>query len=185
MLILILIFIYMFGMLVIGYFVYKWMFNLIDYMFGGCILGFVVIVLSVGVFDMSGWFLMGLFGVMFSVGLSSSWIVIGLILGVYVNWFYVVFCLCIYLEIVNNFIIILEFLEYCFYDKFYMLCLVFGFVIMIFFIFYVVLGLVLGVVLFENLFGMNYYVGLFIVVGVVVVYILFGGFLVVSWIDFV
>ena len=35
---------------------------------------------------MSGWLLMGLPGAMFSVGLSSSWIAIGLTLGAYANW---------------------------------------------------------------------------------------------------
>ena len=56
---------------------------------------------------------------------------------------------------------------------------------MIFFTFYVASGLVSGAVLFENSFGMNYHVGLFIVAGVVVAYTLFGGFLAVSWTDFV
>ena len=51
--------------------------------------------------------------------------------------------------------------------------------------FYVASGLVSGAVLFENSFGMNYHVGLFIVAGVVVAYTLFGGFLAVSWTDFV
>ena len=66
-----------------------------------------------------------------------------------------------------------------------MLRLVSGLVIMIFFTFYVASGLVSGAVLFENSFGMNYHVGLFIVAGVVVAYTLFGGFLAVSWTDFV
>ena len=81
--------IYMLGMLVIGYFAYKRTSNLTDYMLGGRTLGPAVTALSAGASDMSGWLLMGLPGAMFSVGLSSSWIAIGLTLGAYANWLYV------------------------------------------------------------------------------------------------
>lgn len=56
---------------------------------------------------------------------------------------------------------------------------------MVFFTFYVSSGLVSGGVLFENSFGVSYHTGLWIVGGVVVAYTLFGGFLAVSWTDFV
>ncbi|MFE9079799.1 sodium/proline symporter PutP [Bacillus mobilis] len=177
--------IYMLGMLVIGYFAYKRTSNLTDYMLGGRTLGPAVTALSAGASDMSGWLLMGLPGAMFSVGLSSSWIAIGLTLGAYANWLYVAPRLRTYSEIANNSITIPEFLEHRFQDKSHMLRLVSGLVIMIFFTFYVASGLVSGAVLFENSFGMNYHVGLFIVAGVVVAYTLFGGFLAVSWTDFV
>ncbi|WP_457921542.1 sodium:solute symporter family transporter, partial [Bacillus pumilus] len=88
-------------------------------------------------------------------------------------------------EIANNSITIPEFLEDGFQDKSHMLRLVSGLVIMIFFTFYVASGFVSGAVLFENSFGLNYHVGLLIVGGVVVAYTLFGGFLAVSWTDFV
>ena len=86
MLILTSISIYMLGMLIIGYFAYKQTSNLTDYMLGGRTLGPAVTALSAGAADMSGWLLMGLPGAMFSVGLSSSWIAIGLTLGAYANW---------------------------------------------------------------------------------------------------
>ena len=164
--------IYMLGMLVIGYFAYKRTSNLTDYMLGGRTLGPAVTALSAGASDMSGWLLMGLPGAMFSVGLSSSWIAIGLTLGAYANWLYVAPRLRTYSEIANNSITIPEFLEHRFHDKSHMLRLVSGLVIMIFFTFYVASGLVSGAVLFENSFGMNYHVGLFIVAGVVVAYII-------------
>ncbi|KEK22224.1 sodium/proline symporter PutP [Bacillus gaemokensis] len=177
--------IYMLGMLVIGYFAYKRTSNLTDYMLGGRTLGPAVTALSAGAADMSGWLLMGLPGAMFSVGLSSSWIAIGLTLGAYANWIYVAPRLRTYSEIANNSITIPEFLEHRFHDASHMLRLVSGLVIMIFFTFYVASGFVSGAVLFENSFGLNYHVGLLIVGGVVVAYTLFGGFLAVSWTDFV
>lgn len=85
----------------------------------------------------------------------------------------------------GNLIIIFGFFENCFGDYLKLLRLFLGIVILVFFIFYVLFGMVLGGVLFNSILGMEYYMGLWVVIGVVVVYILFGGFLVVSWIDFV
>ncbi|CAM4095976.1 proline:sodium symporter PutP [Bacillus manliponensis] len=177
--------IYMIGMLVIGYFAYKRTSNLTDYMLGGRTLGPAVTALSAGASDMSGWLLMGLPGAMFATGLSSSWIAIGLTLGAYANWLYVAPRLRTYSELANNSITIPEFLEHRFHDKSHLLRLVSGLVIMIFFTFYVSSGLVSGAVLFRTTFGMDYHTGLFIVAAVVVAYTLFGGFLAVSWTDFV
>lgn len=124
-----------------------------DYFLGDCFMGFVISVLSVGVSDMSGWFLMGLFGVLYVGGLINLYIVIGLSLGVLINWVFVVKCLCIYMSVIVNFIIILDYFEMCFSDDKYILCLILVFVILIFFIFYILLGLVSGVKFFEVIFG--------------------------------
>lgn len=177
--------VYMAGMLLIGYYAYKRTSDLSDYMLGGRTLGPAVTALSAGASDMSGWLMLGLPGAMFSQGLSASWIVIGLTLGAYANWLYVAPRLRAYTERANNSITIPEFLENRFDDKSKVLRLVSGLVIMIFFTFYVSSGLVSGAVLFENTFGLNYQAGLWIVAGVVVAYTLFGGFLAVSWTDFV
>ncbi|WP_240371301.1 sodium/proline symporter PutP [Anoxybacteroides rupiense] len=177
--------IYMIGMLLIGYWAYKRTSNLSDYMLGGRTLGPAVTALSAGASDMSGWLLMGLPGAMYVQGLSASWIVIGLTLGAYANWLYVAPRLRVYTEVANDSITIPEFLENRFGDTSKLLRLISGLVIMIFFTFYVSSGLVSGAVLFQNSFGTSYHTGLWIVAGVVVAYTLFGGFLAVSWTDFV
>lgn len=124
-----------------------------DYFLGDCFMGFVISVLSVGVSDMSGWFLMGLFGVLYVGGFINLYIVIGLSLGVLINWVFVVKCLCIYMSVIVNFIIILDYFEMRFSDDKYILRLILVFVILIFFIFYIFLGLVSGVKFFEVIFG--------------------------------
>lgn len=177
--------IYMLGMLLIGYYAYKRTSNLTDYMLGGRTLGPAVTALSAGASDMSGWLMMGLPGAMFGQGLSASWIAIGLTLGAYANWLYVAPRLRTYTEVANNSITIPAFLENRFGDKSRILRLVSGLVIMIFFTFYVSSGLVSGGVLFENTFHMSYHTGLWIIALVVIAYTLFGGFLAVSWTDFV
>lgn len=124
-----------------------------DYFLGDCFMGFIISVLSVGVSDMSGWFLMGLFGVLYVGGLINLYIVIGLSLGAFINWVFVVKCLCIYMSVIVNFIIILDYFEMRFSDDRYILRLILVFVILIFFIFYIFLGLVSGVKFFEVIFG--------------------------------
>jgi sodium/proline symporter len=177
--------IYMFGMLLIGYWAYRKTSNLSDYMLGGRSLGPAVTALSAGASDMSGWLLMGLPGAMYLTGLSSSWIAIGLLIGAYANWLFVAPRLRVYSEVANNAITIPQFLENRFEDASHMLRLVSGLVIMIFFTFYVSSGLVSGAILFDNTFGIGYETGLWIIALVVVAYTLFGGFLAVSWTDFV
>jgi len=176
---------YMVGMLLIGYYAYKRTSNLTDYMLGGRTLGPAVTALSAGASDMSGWLMMGLPGAMFAQGISASWIAIGLTLGAYANWLYVAPRLRTYTEVANNSITIPAFLENRFGDGSRILRLVSGLVIMIFFTFYVSSGIVSGGVLFENTFGLEYHTGLWIVAGVTIAYTLFGGFLAVSWTDFV
>ncbi|KAB7705334.1 sodium/proline symporter PutP [Bacillus aerolatus] len=177
--------VYMAGMLLIGYYAYKRTSNLSDYMLGGRGLGPAVTALSAGASDMSGWLLMGLPGAMFATGLSSSWIVIGLTLGAWANWLYVAPRLRTYTEVANDSITIPGYLENRFNDKSKILRLISAFVILIFFTFYVSSGMVSGGVLFQSTFGLEYHTGLWIITGVVVAYTLFGGFLAVSWTDFV
>lgn len=175
----------MVGMLLIGYFAYKRTSNLSDYMIGGRGLGAAVTALSAGASDMSGWLLMGLPGAMFTQGLSASWIAIGLTIGAYLNWLYVAPRLRIYTETANNSMTIPAYLENRFGDHSSMLRLTSGLVIIVFFTFYVSSGMVSGGVLFESTFNLNYQAGLWIIAAVVIGYTLFGGFLAVSWTDFV
>lgn len=182
---LIAIIIYMLGMLGIGYYSYRKTTDLSDYMLGGRNLGPAVTALSAGASDMSGWLMLGLPGAMFAQGISASWIVIGLTLGAYLNWLYVAPRLRTYTELANNSITIPAFIGNRFEDNSRILRLVSGFVIIVFFTFYVSSGLVSGAVLFQNSFNVDYHLGLWIVGGVVVAYTLFGGFLAVSITDFV
>lgn len=176
--------IYMLGMLYIGYFAYKRTSNLSDYVLGGRTLGPAVTALSAGASDMSGWLLMGLPGAMFAQGLSASWIAIGLVIGAWANWIYVAPRLRVYSEVTNS-ITIPSFFENRFGDGSNILRLISGLVILVFFTFYVSAGMVSGGVMFENTFQLEYHTGVWLITAVVVAYTLFGGFLAVSWTDFV
>ncbi|PED42347.1 sodium/proline symporter PutP [Bacillus cereus] len=177
--------IYMAGILYIGYWSYKKTSDLSDYMLGGRGLGPAVTALSAGASDMSGWMLMGLPGAMYATGLSSVWIAIGLLIGAYANYLIIAPRLRTYTEVANDSITIPDFLENRFKDRTKILRFVSAVVILVFFTFYASAGLVSGGRLFENSFNLDYKIGLFVTVGVVVAYTLFGGFLAVSWTDFV
>ncbi|PTM58797.1 sodium/proline symporter PutP [Desmospora activa] len=176
---------YFLVMLGIGYYAYQRTHNLSDYMLGGRNLGSAVTALSAGASDMSGWLLMGLPGAMYATGLSSGWIVIGLTVGAYLNWLYVAPRLRTYTEIANNSITIPDYFENRFKDSTGSLRIVSALVIVIFFTFYTSSGMVSGGELFKSTFGLEYGWGVWITAGVVILYTLFGGFLAVSWTDFV
>ena len=128
--------------------------------------------------------LMGLPGAMYATGLSSVWIAIGLLIGAYANYLIIA---RVYERIQKWQMIQLRFrlLENRFKDRTKILRFVSAIVILVFFTFYASAGLVSGGRLFENSFNLDYKIGLFVTVGVVVAYTLFGGFLAVSWTDFV
>ncbi|MFC7373247.1 sodium/proline symporter PutP [Fictibacillus iocasae] len=177
--------VYMIGMLLIGYWAYKKTTDLSDYMLGGRGLGPAVTALSAGASDMSGWMLMGLPGAMYVDGFSSIWIAVGLTIGAYLNYILVAPRLRTYTEVADDSITIPDFLENRFKDRTKILRMISGLVIIVFFTFYAAAGLVSGGRLFESSFGVDYTTGMLITGGVVVAYTLFGGFLAVSWTDFV
>ncbi|MBT2678543.1 sodium/proline symporter PutP [Bacillus sp. ISL-35] len=177
--------IYMAAMLYIGWYSYKKTSNLTDYMLGGRSLGPAVTALSAGAADMSGWLLMGLPGGIYVSGLANAWIAIGLTVGAYLNWLYVAPRLRSYTHVANDSITIPSFLENRFKDDTKLLRIVSGIVILLFFTFYVSSGMVAGAVFFESSFGLDYHTGLLLVSAVVVAYTLFGGFLAVSYTDFI
>lgn len=177
--------IYFIAMILIGLYAYRKTSDLSDYMLGGRGLGPSVTALSAGASDMSGWMMMGLPGAMYTTGLSSAWIAIGLSIGAYLNYLILAPRLRTYTELANDSITIPDFLENRFSDGTKILRSVSAIVIIVFFTLYTSAGLVSGGTLFESAFGLDYRWGLFLTAGVVVVYTLFGGFLAVSLTDFV
>lgn len=178
--------IYFIAMLLIGLYAYKKSSEDISgYMLGGRGLGPAVTALSAGAADMSGWMLMGLPGAMYSTGLSSIWLAIGLTVGAYFNYLLVGPRLRSYTEIANDSITIPDYFENRFMDHTRILRFVSAIIIIIFFTLYTSAGFVSGGTLFESSFDMDYKIGLFVTAGVVIAYTIFGGFLAVSLTDFV
>ncbi|WP_128894112.1 sodium/proline symporter PutP [Longirhabdus pacifica] len=177
--------IYLIAMLVIGFVCYRLTNNLSDYILGGRNLGPGVTALSAGASDMSSWLLLGLPGSAYLTGMNALWITTGLAIGAYLNWQLVASRLRIYTEVANNSITIPHFLENRFKDQSKVLRVTSAVVILFFFTLYISSGMVGGAILFESSFGLSYTTALWIGAIVIVSYTFLGGFLAVSWTDFV
>ncbi|KGX90219.1 proline:sodium symporter [Pontibacillus halophilus JSM 076056 = DSM 19796] len=177
--------IYLIGMLFIGFAAYRLTSNLSDYVLGGRRLGPGVAALSAGASDMSGWLLLGLPGAIYASGMSEAWIGVGLAVGAYLNWQFVARRLRTYTEVANDSITVPDFLENRFRDTSRILRVISAFVILIFFTFYTSSGMVAGAKLFQSSFGLGYQQALWIGAAVIISYTFLGGFLAVSWTDFV
>ncbi|UII56351.1 sodium/proline symporter PutP [Cytobacillus spongiae] len=177
--------VYLTGMLAIGILFYRMTNNLSDYVLGGRTLGPGVAALSAGASDMSGWLLLGLPGAAYVAGFSSIWICIGLAIGAYFNWQFVAKRLRAYTEVSRDSITIPDYLENRFRDRSKLLRVFSALVILLFFTFYTSSGMVAGGKLFESSFEMEYSTALWIGAIVIISYTFLGGFLAVSWTDFV
>ncbi|MDQ0351381.1 sodium/proline symporter [Alkalibacillus filiformis] len=178
-------FIYILGMLVLGIIGYRLTNNLSDYFLGGRKLGPGVAALSAGASDMSSWLILGLPGAIYLAGFGEAWIAVGLTIGAYLNWQFVARRLRVYTEVSNNAITLPDFLENRFRDNSRLLRSASAVVILIFFTVYVASGLVGGAVLFSSTFGYDYMVALLIGGAVIIIYTFLGGFIAVSWTDFI
>jgi sodium/proline symporter len=174
--------IYIIGMLAIGFYFYYRTKNISDYVLGGRDLNPVVAALSAGASDMSGWLLLGLPGLMYTTGISGSWIAIGLTIGAFLNWHYIARPLRNFTEKLDNSITIPGFIANRFNSR--NLRIVSAIVILIFYTLYASSGLVGGAKLFEATFNLDYQNALIVGTIVIVSYTFLGGYNAVSWTDF-
>jgi len=133
---------------------------------------------------MSAWLLMGLPGAVYLMGINQIWLPLGLTIGAYLNWQFIATRLRVYTEIVNDAITIPEYFVNRFHDQSKVIRVVAASIILIFFTVYTASGLVAGAFLMEQTFGFNYQVALWGGAAIIMTYTAFGGFLAVSWTDF-
>ena len=159
--------------------------NQSDYILGGRKLGKWTTAISAGASDMSGWLLLGLPGYAFLAGLEVMWLVIGLYIGTFVNWYCVAPRLRKQSQALNNALTIPEFFEFRFNDKSHLLRIISAIFILLFYLFYTSSGLVAGGKLFESVFGISYETAVIASALTILVYTCLGGFLAVSWTDLI
>ena len=157
--------------------------NMNDYSIGGRSLSSSVTALSAGASDMSGWLLLGLPGAIYVSGLVESWILVGLVVGAWINWTYVANRLRTASTLYGDAITIPQFLALRTGATSKSLAIVASIALIVFFTVYVSAGFVASAKLFESVLGIEYMWGLLIGVAVVMTYTAIGGFLAVSWTD--
>lgn len=176
---------YLIGMIVIGVVYYKKTEDFSDYILGGRELGPWTAALSAQASDMSGWLLIGLPGAAYLAGIEAAWIAIGLALGTYINWRIVAVRLRSYTEVSGDSLTLSDFFENRFRDNTNILRTVSSLVIIIFFTVYTSAQFSAGAKLFETLMGLDYTVALLLGAAVIIVYTFLGGFMAVSFTDFI
>lgn len=174
---------YILAMAGIGFAAWRSTRSLSDYILGGRRLGSLVTALSAGASDMSGWLLMGLPGAVYGVGLSESWIAVGLILGAWFNWAFVAGRLRVYTELTRNALTLPDYFTHRFEGGGRLLRVLSAVVILVFFTIYCASGMVAGARLFERTFGLSYPQALWGSAFATILYVFLGGFLAVSWTD--
>ena len=175
---------YLVSVLAIGFAAYFSTRNFDDYILGGRSLGPYVTAMSAGASDMSGWLLMGLPGAIYAVGLSESWIAIGLVIGAWINWLVVAGRLRIHTEYANNALTLPDYFYHRFGAKGRAMKVISAIIILFFFTIYCASGVVAGARLFQSLFeGISYTQAMWLGAGATIAYTFIGGFLAVSWTD--
>ena len=156
-----------------------------DYVIGGRSLSAPVAALSAGASDMSGWLLLGLPGAVFALGLGEAWIVVGLVCGAWANWRLVAAKLRDYSERLQGAATLPQFFARRVGARTRAPALVATLLVLFFFAVYTAAGFVAAAKLFESVLGLDYAVALWTGVVLVLLYTALGGFLAVSWTDFV
>jgi len=177
--------IYLIGMVGIGYAYYKKTSDFADYVLGGRQLGSWTAALSAQASDMSGWLLIGLPGAAYVAGIEAAWIAIGLGIGTYINWKVVALRLRSYTEVSGDSLTLSDYFENRFRDNTNILRLVSSIVIIIFFAVYTSAQFSAGAKLFETLMGIDYTVALLLGGAIIISYTFLGGFMAVSFTDFI
>lgn len=174
---------YMAVVLLLGFIAWRRTKTLKDYILGGRSLNAWVTALSAQASDMSGWLLMGLPGLAYAAGLEAGWMVLGLLVGTWLNWKLVAGRLRERTEALDDSLTLPDYFERRFGDRTRTLRLLAGAFILVFFVLYTSSGFVAAGKLFEALFGIEYAWAVFWGAMSVLVYTFFGGFLAVSWAD--
>lgn len=176
-------FLYFALLLFIGLISHKRQTSSADFIVGNRSLNFWLTALTAHASDMSSWLFMAFPAALFIGGLPSIWIALGLIVGMFINWQYVAQKLREETEKYNSFTLSTYF-ERRFGDTSGILRTLTAVMTLFFMTVYLSSGLYGMGLLFDSLFGINFYIGLMIASLVVVTYTFTGGFITVAWTDF-
>ncbi len=169
-------------LLLLGLFFHKKQTSSSDFIMGNRSLSFWLVALSAHASDMSAWLFMAFPMTIFVLGLSHSWIALGLLTGMFLNWQFVAPKLRSMTEKYDCYTLS-SFFEKRFNDKSGTLRLVSALIMVVFLTHYLSAGLIAMGFLLESIFDLNYLLGLSIALCVVVIYTFFGGFTTVAWTD--
>lgn len=174
--------IYIIVLLFIGIFCHKKQKTSKDFIMGNRSLNYWVTAFSAHASDMSGWLFMAFPAAIFSKGLPQSFIALGLILGMLLNWQFVAKKLRMETEKYDSYTLS-SYFENKFSDHSGILRILTALMAIIYLTFYLSAGLIALGMLLESLFQINYYIGLSIAMFVAMTYTFIGGYYTVAKVD--
>lgn len=153
-----------------------------DFIIGNRGLNYWLTAMAAHASDMSSWLFMGYPALIFAGGLFNSWVAIGLIACMLINWQFVA---TKFRTLTGNWncSTFSSFLHCRYEDKSGLLQLFSAFFCFIFYVVYMCAGLTGLGILGQSLFGISYEVSILLGAAVVVTYVILGGFVTLAWID--
>lgn len=176
-------FTYFLILLAIGLVSYKKQTSSADFIVGNRSLSFWLTALTAHASDMSAWLFMAFPAALFIQGMPGFWIAFGLILGMLCNWQFIAEPLRIATERYNSFTLSTYF-ERRYQDASGTIRILTACMSVVYLTIYLGTGIFAMGLLFNSLFGIDYYLGLSVATLIVTLYTFFGGFITVAWTDF-
>ncbi len=176
--------VYVVIMVLIGIYTYRFMHTLDDFLLGGRKLGALVIAFSERASGESAWFLLGLPGFAYAMGMSVFWTVVGVALGIFVSWTVIAKRLRWETEKYGA-LTIPDYLEARFGDRSRIIRVVSTLIILLFYLFYLGAQIIGAGKVLNATFGIDTVLGMFIGAGIVALYTMAGGFTAVALTDLV
>ncbi|MGM0440415.1 MAG: sodium/proline symporter [Chlamydiota bacterium] len=153
-----------------------------DFLVGNRSMNFWVTALSAHASDMSTWLFMAFPAAIYLGGLYKSWVALGLILGMFLNWHFIAPKLRRVTEQYNC-VTLSAYFERRFKDSSGTISIMTASLALFFFTVYLAAGLVGMGLLFESVFNIPYNLGITIGITVVLLYTFLGGFITVAYAD--
>lgn len=175
---------YLIALFGVAIFSYKRSQNSSDFIIGGRKMHFFVTALAAHASDMSSWIFLGYPAQVYTFGLKSSWVAIGLILFMYLNWQFIAQKLRQKTAQYES-LTLFSFFESVSKDSTGFTRVLTGIMSLIFYSVYISAGLMGLGLLLQNLVGIPYFVAIVFGIFIVIPFLLLGGFITLAWTDLV
>lgn len=176
-------FTYFLVLLAIGLAAHKKQTSSADFIMGNRSLSFWLTALTAHASDMSAWLFMAFPAALFIQGMPGFWIAFGLLLGMLCNWQFIAERLRIATERYNSYTLSTYF-ERRYKDTSGIIRILTACMSVVYLAIYLGTGIFAMGLLFNSLFGIDYYIGLTVATLIVTIYTFLGGFITVAWTDF-
>ena len=175
---------YLIALFGVAIFSYKKSQNSSDFIIGGRKMHFFVTALAAHASDMSSWIFLGYPAQVYTFGLKSSWVAIGLILFMYLNWQFIAQKLRQKTAQYES-LTLFSFFESVAKDDTGFTRILTGFMSLIFYSVYISAGLMGLGLLLQNLVAIPYFIAIVFGILIVIPFLLLGGFVTLAWTDLV